>query len=191
MNPFGLHFSLIQPQDLLLVDHAGQVLDESGPDRLLNTAAFAIHSAIHAARPDVLCAAHSHSVYGRAFSTLGKELDMITQDTCAFYKDHAVYRQFNGVVLAEEEGRRITEALGGKKVSLMPPSCSASKIQSSYGIYFESRPSFSRYAFPYLCPSPNAPLTSNRTTASLSLLPQLRPPSTTSSRLRRVVRSSL
>ena len=82
----GLHFSLIQPNDLILVDHAGNILDESGPVRLLNTAAFMIHSAIHAARPDVLCAAHSHSVYGRAFSTLGKELDIITQDSCAFYK---------------------------------------------------------------------------------------------------------
>lgn len=116
MNPFGLHFSLIQPDDLLLVSHTGEILDESGPSRLLNTAAFAIHSAIHTARADVLCAAHSHSVYGRAFSTLGKELDMITQDSCAFYKDHAVYKQFNGVVLAEEEGKNIAETLGNKKV---------------------------------------------------------------------------
>ena len=109
---------MIQPNDLLLVNHSGTILDDSGPSRLLNTAAFAIHSAIHAARPDVLCAAHSHSIYGRAFSTLGKELDMITQDACAFYNDHAVYRQFNGVVLAEEEGQRIAECLGPKKVGI-------------------------------------------------------------------------
>ncbi|EJD04715.1 arad-like aldolase/epimerase [Fomitiporia mediterranea MF3/22] len=119
VNPFGLHFSLIQPEDLLLVDHAGSILDESGPSQLLNTAAFAIHSAIHTARPDVLCAAHSHSIYGRAFSTLGKELDMITQDSCAFYKDHAVYKQFNGVVLAEEEGGRIAETLQNKKAIIL------------------------------------------------------------------------
>ncbi|KAL5476375.1 hypothetical protein ACEPAI_3475 [Sanghuangporus weigelae] len=119
VNPFGLHFSLIQPDDLLLVSHTGEILDESGPSRLLNTAAFAIHSAIHTARSDVLCAAHSHSVYGRAFSTLGKELDMITQDSCAFYKDHAVYKQFNGVVLAEEEGKNIAETLGNKKAIIL------------------------------------------------------------------------
>lgn len=82
----GMHFTLIQPSDLILVDHQGNILDESGPVRLLNTAAFMIHSAIHAARPDVLCAAHSHSIHGRAFSTLGKELDIITQDSCAFYQ---------------------------------------------------------------------------------------------------------
>lgn len=80
-----MHFSLIQPEDLLLVSHKGEVLEESGPLRLLNMAAFMIHSAIHTARPDVHCAAHSHSIYGRAFSALGRELDMITQDSCAFY----------------------------------------------------------------------------------------------------------
>lgn len=128
-----MHFSLIQPSDLLLVDHDGNILDESGPNRLLNTAAFMIHSAVHSARPDVLCAAHSHSIYGRAFATLGIELDMLTQDSCAFYKvrgmkkdhtqnaisilqDHAVYKQFNGLVLEAEEGTRIAEALGHRKV---------------------------------------------------------------------------
>lgn len=82
----GKHFSLIQPNDLLLVDHDGKIQDGSGPFRMLNTAAFMIHSQIHMARPDVMCAAHSHSIYGRAFSTLGKELDVLTQDSCAFYK---------------------------------------------------------------------------------------------------------
>ena len=78
---------MIQPSDLLLVDHHGTVqAAESGPNKLLNKAAFMIHSSIHAARPDTNCAAHTHSVYGRAFSTLGKELDIITQDSCAFYQ---------------------------------------------------------------------------------------------------------
>jgi len=119
VNPFGLHFTLIQPSDLILVDHDGNVLDESGSNRLLNKAAFMIHSAIHRARPDVLCAAHSHSIHGRAFSALGKELDIITQDSCAFYKDHAVYTQFRGVVLDSEEGQHIAQALGSKKAVIL------------------------------------------------------------------------
>ncbi|KAF7348799.1 Aldolase-II domain-containing protein [Mycena venus] len=123
VNPFGLHFKLIQPHDLLLVDHHGKILEESGqkdgPFRILNTAAFMIHSAIHAARPDVLCAAHSHSVYGKAFSTLGKMLDPISQDACAFYQDHALYTQYNGIVLDEVEGLAIAEALGSKKAAIL------------------------------------------------------------------------
>lgn len=84
VNPFGVAFGLIKKSDLIQVDHDGNVID-GGPVRLLNAAAFMIHSAIHSARPDVMCAAHSHSIYGRTFCALGRELDIITQDSCAFY----------------------------------------------------------------------------------------------------------
>jgi ribulose-5-phosphate 4-epimerase/fuculose-1-phosphate aldolase len=64
VNPFGVAFSLIKSSDLILVDHAGKVID-GGPCRLLNTAAYMIHAAVHAARPDVVCAAHSHDIVSR------------------------------------------------------------------------------------------------------------------------------
>jgi ribulose-5-phosphate 4-epimerase/fuculose-1-phosphate aldolase len=66
------------------VNEEGDVID-GGECRLLNTAAYMIHSAIHQARPDVIAAAHSHSIYGRSFCTLGRKLDTITQDSCAFH----------------------------------------------------------------------------------------------------------
>lgn len=118
VNPFGLHFGLIKASDLILVDAKGTVV-AGGALRLLNTAAFMIHSAIHTARPDVVCAAHSHSIYGRTFSAFGRELDMTTQDTCNFWRDHTVYPSFNGVVLEAEEGIRIAEVLGTKKAVLL------------------------------------------------------------------------
>jgi ribulose-5-phosphate 4-epimerase/fuculose-1-phosphate aldolase len=118
VNPFGLAFSQIKSSDLILVDHDGKVID-GGPNRLLNQAAYMIHAAVHKARPDVLCAAHSHSIYGRAFCALGRPIDIITQDSCAFYNDLAVYRQFKGVVLAKEEGDNIARAIGNKKACLL------------------------------------------------------------------------
>lgn len=84
VNPFGVAFSLIRKDDLIQVDHDGNVID-GGKVRLLNAAAFMIHGALHKARPDVMCAAHSHSIYGRAFCSLGRKLDMITQDSCSFH----------------------------------------------------------------------------------------------------------
>lgn len=54
-------------------------------------AAYAIHAEIHKARPDVLCAAHCHSTYGRAMCATGRTLDMLTQDFCTFYQDHVLY----------------------------------------------------------------------------------------------------
>jgi ribulose-5-phosphate 4-epimerase/fuculose-1-phosphate aldolase len=102
--------------DLILVNEEGQVVEGDEP---INAAAFAIHSEIHKARPDVHAACHAHSVYGKAFSVFGRELDMMTQDSLRFWKNHAVYDNFGGVVLDREEGRRIAAALGrGKAVIL-------------------------------------------------------------------------
>jgi len=118
VNPFGVAFSLIKASDLILVDAKGEVID-GGECRLLNTAAYMIHHAVHEARPDVVCAAHSHSIYGRTFCALGQGLDTITQDSCAFHNDLALYTSFNGVVLAEQEGKDIAKAIGGKKAALL------------------------------------------------------------------------
>lgn len=118
VNPFGTAFGLIKASDLIRVSEEGEVL-EGGENRLLNTAAFMIHSAIHQARPDVNAACHSHTIYGRAFCSLGRKLETITQDACAFHDDHAVYESFNGIVLAAEEGRNIARAVGTKKAALL------------------------------------------------------------------------
>jgi ribulose-5-phosphate 4-epimerase/fuculose-1-phosphate aldolase len=118
VNPFGQHFGLIKDEDLIRVDHTGKVV-EGGKNKRLNYAAYAIHSEIHTARPDVLCAAHSHSVYGRAFCATGRTLDMLTQDSCVFYNDHILYSNFAGVVLASEEGKAIAKQLGQKKAALL------------------------------------------------------------------------
>ncbi|KAG1853285.1 class II aldolase/adducin domain-containing protein [Suillus tomentosus] len=120
VNPWGVHFKLIQPEDLLLVDHGGKIQEnESGPSRWLNRAAYMIHSAVHEARPDAICAAHSHTTYAKAFSALGIPLDPLTQDSCAFYEDHALYSEFRGIVDDPEEGLAIANALGSKKAVIL------------------------------------------------------------------------
>ncbi len=116
VNPFAVPFAKVRVSDLLLVDEDGTVLVG---DRPVNTAAFAIHSRVHAARPDIVSAAHSHSTYGKAWASLGRPLDPITQDACDFYQDHAVYEQFNGVVFDLEEGCNIAEALGPNKAVIL------------------------------------------------------------------------
>ncbi|GAC1307256.1 MAG: class II aldolase/adducin family protein [Acidimicrobiales bacterium] len=116
VNPFGMHFSQIRVSDLILVNHHGEVVEG---DRAVNQAAFAIHSQVHASRPDVVAAAHAHSVYGKAWSSLRRPLDPITQDACAFYGDHAVFEDYTGVVLDTEEGKRIAHALGDNKAAIL------------------------------------------------------------------------
>lgn len=116
VNPFGMNFKHIKVSDLICVDHHGEVVEG---DRPVNQAAFAIHSRVHAARPDVVAAAHAHSVYGKAWSAFRQPLDPLTQDSCAFYDDHAVFDDFTGVVLDTAEGDRIGEALGQRKAVIL------------------------------------------------------------------------
>jgi ribulose-5-phosphate 4-epimerase/fuculose-1-phosphate aldolase len=116
VNPFGMHFGHIRVSDLILVNERGQVVEGDHP---VNAAAFAIHSQVHAARPDVVAAAHAHSLHGKAWSSLGRLLDPITQDVCAFYGDHALFDDYTGVVLDLEEGKRIAHALGGAKAVIL------------------------------------------------------------------------
>ena len=112
VNPFGMSFCHITVSDLILVNSRGEVVEGEGS---VNTAAFAIHSTIHEARPDVIAAAHSHSVHGKAWSSLGRLLDPLTQDACAFYDDHAFFDDYTGVVVDVEEGKRIAHALEDKQ----------------------------------------------------------------------------
>jgi ribulose-5-phosphate 4-epimerase/fuculose-1-phosphate aldolase len=116
VNPFGKSFKQIRVSDLILVNHEGTVVEGDAP---VNQAAFAIHSQVHAARPDVVAAAHSHSIHGKSWSALGRRLDPITQDSCAFYGDHALFDDFTGVVLDIEEGKRIGVALGESKAVIL------------------------------------------------------------------------
>jgi ribulose-5-phosphate 4-epimerase/fuculose-1-phosphate aldolase len=116
VNPFGMHFGHIRVSDLVLVNDAGEVVEG---DRAVNLAAYAIHSQVHAARPDVVAVAHAHSLNGKAWSSLGRLLDPITQDACAFYEDHTLLDDYTGVVLDLEEGRRLARTLGQRKAIIL------------------------------------------------------------------------
>lgn len=116
VNGFGVDFGSMKISDLILCNHDGEVVEGNYS---VNRAAFAIHSQVHHARPDVVAAAHAHSIYGKAFSCLGKKLDPITQDACAFFEDHGLYSDFGGVANDTDEGRRIAEAVGKTKAAVL------------------------------------------------------------------------
>ena len=116
VNPFGMHFGHIRVSDLILVNRTGEVVEGNA---MVNKAAFVIHSQVHEARPDVVAAAHAHSIYGKSWSALGRPLDPITQDVCAFYEDHGVFDDYTGVVLDLEEGKRLAHTLGDDKAVIL------------------------------------------------------------------------
>ncbi|KAL5003720.1 class II aldolase/adducin N-terminal [Aspergillus recurvatus] len=86
-NPLGLHFGIISPSDMILVDEMGVA--------------------------DVNAACHFHSTYGKAWSAFAQPLEMLNQDVAMFYgKAQSIYKEFGGVVLKEDESATLASALG-------------------------------------------------------------------------------
>ena len=113
VNPFGMSFNRVTVSDLILVDPEGVVVHGKRP---VNAAAFAIHHAIHEARPDVVAAVHTHTIYGKALAALGQPLEMISQDACMFFNDVALHADAGGaVVTGAEDGAGLAASLGTKK----------------------------------------------------------------------------
>jgi ribulose-5-phosphate 4-epimerase/fuculose-1-phosphate aldolase len=117
LNPFGVSFNQIKVSDLILCSGQGTLLE--GTQKQLNRAAFAIHSSIHQARPDVIACAHAHSLYGTTWATLGRVLLPITQSSCAFFEDHALFDDYTGVVVTSSEGARIAQTLKEHKAVIL------------------------------------------------------------------------
>ena len=116
VNPFGMGFKVVEVENLICVDHTGKVVAGNRP---LNNAAFAIHGAIHAARPDVVAACHTHAMYSKTFSALGIPLEMITQDHAMFYNDIAMHSDDGGAIVTDiESGKKLAASLGDKKALL-------------------------------------------------------------------------
>jgi ribulose-5-phosphate 4-epimerase/fuculose-1-phosphate aldolase len=123
VNPFGMNFRHIKVSDLILVNHEGDVVYGERP---VNRAAFVLHAAVHQARPEVIAAAHAHSLYGKAFSSLGVPLAPITQDACQFYEDH--------VLIAEQGGAVVFEIAAGKEFASKFTTGKAA-IHQNHGIF--------------------------------------------------------
>jgi ribulose-5-phosphate 4-epimerase/fuculose-1-phosphate aldolase len=107
VNPFGVSLRRMKASDLIRVDHDGNISEGNRPvnKAALNKAAVCILCKVHKARLDALAAAHAHSLHGKAFSSLHRPLDPLTQDACQFYNDHGLNDGFGGVV-TDREGAR-------------------------------------------------------------------------------------
>jgi ribulose-5-phosphate 4-epimerase/fuculose-1-phosphate aldolase len=101
VNPLGVDFRSLRPDDLLLVAPDGSVREGHG---VLNPSVDPLHGELHRARPDLAAFAHTHSPGGKAWSVLGRSLDPITQDACVLFERHSVYAEFGGPVTDRDEG---------------------------------------------------------------------------------------
>lgn len=113
INAYGMMYEEITASSLLKVDHAGKVLSKPdfGPLNYgVNIPGYVIHSAVHAARPEVACIIHTHSWASMAVSSLECGLLPMTQTAMRFLK--VGYHDYQGVVLDKKEQASLIEDLG-------------------------------------------------------------------------------
>ncbi len=111
INPYGWHFSEVTASSLVKVDLDGRIVGDS--PHVINPAGFVIHSAIHAARPDVKCVLHTHTVAGMAVSTLKEGLMPLMQKSTRYYK-RVAYHDFEGKAQDLGERERLVQDLGDR-----------------------------------------------------------------------------
>ena len=109
INPYGMLYEEVTASSLLKIDLDGNIL-LNATEFGVNRAGFVIHSAIHAARHDVDCVAHTHTPAGMAVSAMECGLLPIAQTMMRFL--HVAYHDFEGIADDEGERERLVADLG-------------------------------------------------------------------------------
>ncbi len=116
INPYGLHYREVTASNLVKIDLDGNVVGKS--EWPINPAGFVIHSAIHAARPDVVCVAHAHTVAGVAVACREKGLvaDNLYASIC---HGRVAYHDFEGITVRNDERARLVASLGKEDLLIL------------------------------------------------------------------------
>jgi len=116
INPYGLMFEEITASSLVKIDQQGNKVEDSPFP--VNPAGFTIHSAVHAARHDITCVLHTHSLNGVAVSAQREGLLPISQQSIFIVGDMG-YHDYEGVALNDDEKPRLVRDLGHHKYLML------------------------------------------------------------------------
>ncbi|MDC0173061.1 class II aldolase/adducin family protein [Gammaproteobacteria bacterium] len=116
INPYGLHYSEVTASNLVKVDIDGNIVEET--DYAVNPAGIVIHTAIHAARPDIHCITHTHTNAGMAVACSAEGL---RNDNfySALLHNRVAYHDFEGITVMDDEKPRLIANLGDKGLLIL------------------------------------------------------------------------
>ena len=117
INPYGMHFGEITASSLIKIDIDGNKIDADNPWHV-NKAGFVQHSLFHRTLPDAHAIIHTHTTATVAVCSLEGGLQPINFYACNFAEQLA-YHDFEGVTVREEEGTRLVENLGEKRILML------------------------------------------------------------------------
>ena len=113
---YGVPFRFATVDDLVLVAPDGSLAEGSGG---INMAAYNIHWPVHEARDDIVSAAHTHTPYGTPFSAQARLMEALSQESCMFVFDQALFDDEELAVMSTEGGDRIANVLGHHKLAIL------------------------------------------------------------------------
>ena len=116
MLGYGVSYHRASVEDLVLVAPDGSLAEGVG---MVNEAGFFIHQPILATRPDAISAVHVHTGWGTPFSAEARLLEPISQESCIFFEDHALFDDEEVQVQSLEAGQRIADALGKTRAIIL------------------------------------------------------------------------
>jgi ribulose-5-phosphate 4-epimerase/fuculose-1-phosphate aldolase len=116
LNPLGFMFNEVTASNLVKIDQEGNNVGSS--PHPINKAGFVIHSAVHAARPDVQCVIHLHTHAGMAISMMKCGLLPLSQHAQMFY-GRIAYHDYEGIAIDLDERKRLQRDLGDKPVMIL------------------------------------------------------------------------
>jgi ribulose-5-phosphate 4-epimerase/fuculose-1-phosphate aldolase len=144
INRFGLRYDEVTASNLVTIDLEGNVINRgsASSEEDINVTGYVIHSAIHAARPDVHCVMHSHAEAGLAVSVLKDGLLPMIQDAMPIYGSVA-YHDYEGLSVDAAERDRLAANLGDKMVMILRNhgllTCGISIAQAFMYMYYLER----------------------------------------------------
>ena len=114
---YGIPFRDATVDNLVLVSPEGDVVE--GPGETVNFAAYNIHHPVLAAHPTAHAAAHTHTPHGTPWAAHAEPFRALSQESCAFVFDQAVYEGEDLEVVDTAGGERIAAAMGAHKLVIL------------------------------------------------------------------------
>jgi ribulose-5-phosphate 4-epimerase/fuculose-1-phosphate aldolase len=114
INPKGTHFQSITASSLIVIDEHGNTVEGEGRPP---TTGVTIHTRMHLNHPTAKVVMHLHAPWSTTLTAIaGGRLEMVHQNSTRFWGEIAYDDHFNGIAALPDEGERMAEAMGGKRV---------------------------------------------------------------------------
>ncbi len=118
ISPGHTHWSQVTASNLAIMDADGTFI--SGLRAPIRPA-WIIHAPVHRARPDAKCVIHVHAPCITAMSIRNDMLfePRSSQQAARFHDDVVYYEVYDGTLDGEDEGERMAETLGDKRILIL------------------------------------------------------------------------